>query len=98
MPNDPQPSGEFLLYTTEDGKSRVECRFEYETIWLSQALMADLFKLGVDGYDQENLGEMNAWFLAQVPKVESAFKEPIAEAGQKLKPHSFTSPEEGVGP
>ncbi len=38
-----QPIGEFLLYTTEDGQSRVECRFEKETIWLSQALMAELF-------------------------------------------------------
>ena len=39
-----KPGGEFLLYTTEDGKSRVECRFENETIWLSQALMAELFE------------------------------------------------------
>jgi len=37
------PTGEFLLYTTEDGKSRVECRFENETIWLSQALMGELY-------------------------------------------------------
>jgi hypothetical protein len=28
----------------EDGQSRVECRFENETIWLSQALMAELFE------------------------------------------------------
>ena len=35
--------GEFILYTTEDGKSRVECRFENETLWLSQALMGELF-------------------------------------------------------
>jgi len=28
---------------TEDGQSRVECRFENETLWLSQALMAELF-------------------------------------------------------
>lgn len=38
------PTGEFLLYTTEDGKARVECRFENETLWLSQALMAELFE------------------------------------------------------
>jgi hypothetical protein len=37
-------SGEVLLYTTEDGRTRVECRFEDETIWLSQALMAELFQ------------------------------------------------------
>lgn len=46
--DDPQnPSSEFLLYTTEDGKSRVECRFENETIWLSQKLMSDLFEVEV---------------------------------------------------
>lgn len=39
-----QLKGEFILYTTEDGNSRVECRFENETIWLSQALMAELFE------------------------------------------------------
>lgn len=39
----PQP-GEFLLYETEDGRTRVECRFAEETIWLSQAMMAELFQ------------------------------------------------------
>lgn len=37
-------SGEFLVYQTEDGSTRVECRFEEETIWLSQAVMADLYQ------------------------------------------------------
>ena len=39
----PQP-GEFLLYETEDGRTRVECRFAEDTIWLSQAMMAELFQ------------------------------------------------------
>jgi hypothetical protein len=39
-----QPIGEFLLYETEDGKTRVECRFSEETLWLSQAMMAELFQ------------------------------------------------------
>lgn len=39
-----QPSGEIILYQTEDGRTRVECRFERETLWLSQALMAELFQ------------------------------------------------------
>jgi hypothetical protein len=38
-----QPGGEFNLYTKDDGQTRVECRFEDETIWLSQALIAELF-------------------------------------------------------
>lgn len=37
------PAGEFLIYTTDDGRSRVECRFQESTIWLSQALIAELF-------------------------------------------------------
>ena len=38
------PNGEILLYQTEDGRTRIECRFENETLWLSQALMAELFQ------------------------------------------------------
>ncbi len=38
------PAGEFLLYQTEDGKTRVECRFADESLWLSQAGMAELFQ------------------------------------------------------
>lgn len=37
------PKGEIILYRTEDGRTRLECRFEDESIWLSQRLMAELF-------------------------------------------------------
>lgn len=37
------PSGEILLYETDDGKTRVECRFIDESLWLSQSLIAELF-------------------------------------------------------
>lgn len=36
-----------VLYQTEDGRTRVECRFENETIWLTQALLAELFQTTV---------------------------------------------------
>ena len=39
------PNGEILLYQTEDGRTRIECRFQDETLWLSQALIADLFQM-----------------------------------------------------
>ncbi|WP_417384109.1 virulence RhuM family protein [Gimesia sp.] len=47
LPAEQPPEGEFLLYQTEDGNTRIECRFLGETIWLSQALMADLFQVTV---------------------------------------------------
>ena len=34
---------EIILYQTEDGQTRVQCRFENETVWLTQKLMAELF-------------------------------------------------------
>ena len=39
-----EPTGEFLLYESEDGRTRIECRFTGESLWLSQALMAELFQ------------------------------------------------------
>ena len=38
------PGGEFLLYQTEDGQNRVECRFADENLWMSQSGMAELFQ------------------------------------------------------
>ncbi|MEI8267299.1 MAG: RhuM family protein [Betaproteobacteria bacterium] len=35
--------GEFLLYQTEDGRTRVECRIADETLWLTQAGIGELF-------------------------------------------------------
>lgn len=37
------PTGEFLLFKSADGSTRVECWFEAETLWLSQASMAELY-------------------------------------------------------
>lgn len=44
--NTPQaPSGEFILFQAADGSTRVECRFESDTLWLTQAAMADLYQI-----------------------------------------------------
>lgn len=38
-----EPNSEIILFQTEDGRTRIQCRFEDETVWLTQALMAELF-------------------------------------------------------
>jgi hypothetical protein len=43
-----EPNSSLILYQTEDGRTRIECRFENETVWLTQKLMADLFEIGVN--------------------------------------------------
>ena len=47
MPGNEQPQSSFVLYRTEDGRTRIQCRFENETIWLTQALIAELFQKDV---------------------------------------------------
>jgi len=38
------PSSEIVLYQTEDGRSRVQVRLDDETVWLTQAGMAELYQ------------------------------------------------------
>ena len=47
MSSEPSPRSDLILYQTEDGRTRIQCRFENETVWLTQALMAELFQKDV---------------------------------------------------
>jgi len=40
----PAPRGEFLLYRTNDGRTQLQVRFDGETVWLTQAQIAELFQ------------------------------------------------------
>ena len=44
MKNEPHPDSDLILYQTEDGRTRIQCRFENETLWLTQAQIAELFQ------------------------------------------------------
>ena len=44
-PASPAPSGgEVILYQTEDGRTRLQVRLQGETVWLTQAQLAELFQ------------------------------------------------------
>lgn len=47
MPDETSPQSSIILYQTEDGRTRIQCRFEDDTIWLTQALLAELFQKDV---------------------------------------------------
>lgn len=40
-------NSEIIIYSTEDGKSRIQVRLEDGTVWLSQKLIAELFQVAV---------------------------------------------------
>lgn len=41
-------TAEFLIFTTQSAEKSIEARYEDETIWLSQKLMATLFEVEVN--------------------------------------------------
>src|SRR3990167_1151826 len=61
----PNSTGQLLLYQTEDGQTRLEVRLENDSLWLTQAQMADLFQTTPQNitlhlkniYDSEELTE-----------------------------------------
>lgn len=69
---------EFLLYRSEDERIHVETRLHDETIWLTQAQMAELFDVNVPAvskhlkniYEEEELNQ-----AATVSKMETVHKE-----------------------
>jgi hypothetical protein len=47
MPDSTASQSSIVLYQTEDGRTRIQCRFENDSIWLTQKLMAELFQKDV---------------------------------------------------
>lgn len=70
--NDPVIPGEFLLYETEDGRTRVECRFIEGSLWLTQALMADLFQVKVP--------TINEHLKRFIPMAKSKLRQPLGNS------------------
>jgi hypothetical protein len=44
MKGEGESASEIVLYRTEDGRTRIDGRFEDGTIWLTQAQIAELFQ------------------------------------------------------
>jgi hypothetical protein len=40
----PEGTGHLVLYRTEDGRTRISCRVGDDSVWLTQAAIADLFQ------------------------------------------------------
>ncbi len=93
MPDNPTPPmGEIVLYQTEDGKTRLECRFAHETLWLSQALIAELFQKDVRTINEhlQNIfaeGELDA--QATIRKVRIVRLEGTREVVRDIEHYSL---------
>lgn len=47
MPDANPPQSSIILYQTEDGRTRIQCRFDAKTLWLTQVQIAELFQTTV---------------------------------------------------
>ena len=46
-----QKQESIVIYTSEDGQTKVDVRMEKETVWLTQAQMAELFQKKQNRYN-----------------------------------------------
>jgi hypothetical protein len=69
----PPPGGQFLVYQTEDGKLKIDVRFEGETVWLTQQHMAELFQTTKQNVGQHLKNILEEGELAQESVVKDFF-------------------------
>ena len=44
---DQENNSQIIIYQTESGETKIDVRFQDETVWLTQKLMAELFQTSV---------------------------------------------------
>ncbi len=57
MPDNDLLQSSNILCQTEDGRTRIHCPFENETVWLTQALIAELFQVAAPKRDSASEGD-----------------------------------------
>ena len=65
----PEPGSDLILYQTQDGRTRIQCRFEDESVWLTQALMAELFQVTVPTINEHLKGIYSERELLPEPTI-----------------------------
>jgi hypothetical protein len=87
------PQSSLILYRTEDGRTVIQCRFEHETIWLTQAHIAELFQVTVPTVTEHLKGIFSAGKLeagATIRKFRIVRREGSREVPQQ-EPGCFES-------
>jgi hypothetical protein len=82
-------ASQFLVYQTQDGKLKIDVRFEGETVWLTQQQMADLFQTSVPNI---SMHIRNAFAEGELP-ADSVVKESLTTAADRK--NYATNPENG---
>jgi hypothetical protein len=68
-PGEATPASDLILYQTEDGKTRIQCRFEEENLWLSQSQIGDLYQRDVKTINEHLLNIYEEKELAEISTI-----------------------------
>jgi hypothetical protein len=80
----PPPGGQFLVYQTQDGKLKIDVRFEGETVWLTQQHMAELFQT-----TKQNIGpHLKSIFTEGELFQDSVVKDSFTTAAEEMSTQS----------
>ncbi len=71
MTDAPPPKSSLILYQSEDGRTRVQCRFEDETLWLTQVQLSELFQTSVPNINLHLKAIYAESELAEGPTIKS---------------------------
>jgi hypothetical protein len=89
-----EPQSSIILYQTADGRTRIECRFENETIWLTQALIAALFDVSVPTVNEHLKGIYDEGELESGPTIRKfriVRTEGTREVAREIEHYSLTA-------
>ncbi len=68
-----KPVGQFLVYATEDGRTKIDVRLENETVWLSQQHLAELFQTSKQNVGQHLKNIFKERELSEISVVKNFF-------------------------
>jgi hypothetical protein len=93
------PQSSIILYQTEDGGTRIQCRFENDTLWLSQALIAELFQKDVRTVNEHLVNIFEEGELSREATIRKfrivrfeGRRQPIKTVPQRHKPKRLKPP------
>ena len=87
MKKDNQKS-QIIIYKTEDGQTKIDIRFENETVWLTQTALAKLFqttKNNISQHVKNIFGEGELAQTATVKKFLTVQKEGVREVSRDIE-------------
>jgi len=90
--HDDAPQSSIILYQTEDGRTRIQCRFEDETIWLTQALISELYQKDVRTINEHLVNVFEEGELsreATIRKFRIVRREGVREVGREIEHYSL---------